>query len=210
MSLPEPGGIRVMLVDDEPVVLEGLRCVLASAVEVVAQARTGTEALSVLAERPVDVVLVSDRLPDVSATDLIARAEQQDAAPAWVVRATGDRHWPLVRRSRATAYVPKAARVSELVHVIRRVASDAPGVTARSGNRARRGLSERDRSVIGAVLRGRSNDEIGAELGVARKTVEACLTRLFARFGVATRTELALRADREQWLDERAPWRPAW
>ncbi len=58
-------------------------------------------------------------------------------------------------------------------------------------------------------MRGRSNDEIASELGLARKTVEAHLTRLFVRFGVATRTELALKAEREGWLAplarERAP-----
>jgi DNA-binding NarL/FixJ family response regulator len=52
-------------------------------------------------------------------------------------------------------------------------------------------------------MRGRSNDEIAAELGLARKTVEARLTRLFARFQIATRTELALKAEREGWLPAR-------
>lgn len=203
MSLLEHGGIRVMLVDDEPVVLEGLSCVLQGqpGVEVVAQARTGAEALSLLAAHEVDVVLVSDRVSDASGSDLIAWVEREEGAPAWVVRSTGHRQWPLVRRPTAVAYVPKAAHVSELLHIIHRAAADSPRITARRVGRARRWLSEREQSVIEAVLRGCSNDEIGVELGVARKTVEACLTRLFARFGVASRTELALRADRERWLD---------
>jgi DNA-binding CsgD family transcriptional regulator len=50
------------------------------------------------------------------------------------------------------------------------------------------------------VLAGRSNDELSADLRIARKTVEAYLTRLYARFGVLSRTELAVLAEREQWL----------
>jgi DNA-binding NarL/FixJ family response regulator len=50
-------------------------------------------------------------------------------------------------------------------------------------------------------VNGRSNDEIGGELGVATRTVEAHLTRLFERYDVRSRTELATRAIREGWLD---------
>ncbi len=48
---------------------------------------------------------------------------------------------------------------------------------------------------------GRTNDEIGADLGIGSKTVETHLARLFERLGVASRTELAMRAVREGWLD---------
>ena len=51
------------------------------------------------------------------------------------------------------------------------------------------------------VVEGRSNDEIGAALGIGAKTVETHLARLFERFGIASRTELATRALREGWLD---------
>jgi DNA-binding NarL/FixJ family response regulator len=50
-------------------------------------------------------------------------------------------------------------------------------------------------------VEGRSNDEIGSDLGVTTRTVEAHLTRLFDRYGVHSRTELATRAIREDWLD---------
>jgi DNA-binding NarL/FixJ family response regulator len=60
--------------------------------------------------------------------------------------------------------------------------------------------TKRELEIVEGVMRGRSNDEIAAELGLARKTVEARLTRLFARFEVATRTELALKAERERWI----------
>jgi DNA-binding NarL/FixJ family response regulator len=61
-------------------------------------------------------------------------------------------------------------------------------------------LTKREVEIVEAVMRGRSNDEIASELGLARKTVEAHLTRLFVRFQVASRTELALKAEREGWM----------
>jgi DNA-binding NarL/FixJ family response regulator len=62
-------------------------------------------------------------------------------------------------------------------------------------------LSERERALVKLMMDGRSNDEIGRELGIASKTVETHLTRLYERLGVETRTELALKVEREGWLD---------
>jgi DNA-binding CsgD family transcriptional regulator len=55
--------------------------------------------------------------------------------------------------------------------------------------------------VVRLVVEGRSNDEVGAALGIGVKTVETHLRRLFERFSVGSRTELAARALREGWLD---------
>ncbi len=62
-------------------------------------------------------------------------------------------------------------------------------------------LSPADRGIVQGLLKGKSNDEIGATVGVAERTVEVHLSRLYARFGVTSRTELALLAEREGWLD---------
>lgn len=62
-------------------------------------------------------------------------------------------------------------------------------------------LSTLDLGIVAGLVAGRSNDEIAGDLGIARKTIETHLTRLFAAFGVASRTELAVRAEREGWLD---------
>ncbi len=61
-------------------------------------------------------------------------------------------------------------------------------------------LSPRDRRLVALLLGGRTNDEIAVALGVTRKAIEAHLGRLFERFAVASRTELAVRAEREGWL----------
>lgn len=61
-------------------------------------------------------------------------------------------------------------------------------------------LSARDRQITEGILLGRSNDEIGMDLNISRKTVEAHISKLFHRFGMSSRVELAGRAEREQWL----------
>jgi DNA-binding CsgD family transcriptional regulator len=56
-------------------------------------------------------------------------------------------------------------------------------------------------NIIAGVMAGRSNGELSADLGLARQTIEAYLSRLFIRFDVTTRTELGILAEREQLLD---------
>jgi DNA-binding NarL/FixJ family response regulator len=102
----------------------------------------------------------------------------------------------------ASGFVLKTAPLSELLEAIRRVATGglAFSVRPRSGGRTAH-LSERELDVVRLVVDGRSNDEIGARLGIGPKTVESHLRRLFDRFDLASRTELATRALREGWLE---------
>jgi DNA-binding NarL/FixJ family response regulator len=77
-----------------------------------------------------------------------------------------------------------------------------PAVIERETTAGRwRPLSERERDIVRLVVEGRSNDEIGRELGIARKTVETHLAHLYERYGCRSRAELAVRAEREGWLD---------
>ena len=101
----------------------------------------------------------------------------------------------------AAGFVLKTAPMAELLDAIRRAAGGglAFGVRPRASDRAR--LSRRELEVVRLVVDGRSNDEIGAALGIGAKTVETHLARLFERFAIASRTELATRALREGWLD---------
>ncbi|HEY8845546.1 MAG TPA: response regulator transcription factor, partial [Candidatus Limnocylindrales bacterium] len=102
----------------------------------------------------------------------------------------------------ASGFVLKTAPIAELLDAIRRVAAGglAFSVRPRSGSAITR-LSERELDVVRLVVDGRSNDEIGGRLGIGPKTVESHLRRLFERFDLASRTELATRALREGWLD---------
>ena len=101
----------------------------------------------------------------------------------------------------ASGFVLKTAPIAELLDAIRRAAAGglAFGVRPQASDRAR--LSRRELDVVGLVIEGRSNDEVAAALGIGAKTVETHLARLFERFGIASRTELATRALREGWLE---------
>ena len=103
----------------------------------------------------------------------------------------------------AAGYLLKDAPLVEIVAAIHKSAAGGLAFQARqlSSLRAVRTLTSREVEVVRLVADGLSNDEIAAKLGIARKTVEAYLTKLFEKWGFTTRTELAVWAEREGWLD---------
>jgi DNA-binding NarL/FixJ family response regulator len=103
----------------------------------------------------------------------------------------------------AAGYLSKASPVEAIVDTIGTVARGGtafPAMTLRALREAPRRPSERELGAIRLVARGASNDEIAAGLGISIKTVESHLRRLFGRYGVLSRTELAMLAVREGWL----------
>lgn len=198
--------VRVLLIDDHPIVLEGLAMALeAHDLEVVAQAHTLAEARALLDTCAADVALLDLRLPDGSGTALLSEAEGDVGGPAFIVLSTF--HTPQYVAAAvalgASGFVVKTAPIEEIVRAVRSVAA---GGTAFPRDQVRPGrshwvpLTRREHAVIAGVLAGRTNDELSADLRLARKTIEAYLTRLFLRHGVLSRTELAILAEREQWL----------
>jgi DNA-binding NarL/FixJ family response regulator len=101
----------------------------------------------------------------------------------------------------AAGFVLKTAPLPELVDAIRRVAAGGLAFSVRPTKAGLARLSPREHDVVRLVADGRTNDEIGSALRIGSKTVETHLARLFERLGVASRTELAMRAVREGWLD---------
>lgn len=200
--------IRVMVVDDHPVVLQGLVTALRQQpdIEVVAAVGSRDEARELLLQHPVDVGLVDIRLGDGTGFEVIGSRPEEES-PAWIVLSSFEspQYLAAALRSGAAGYLLKTAPLDELVEAIRRVAAGHAAYDFRQLRSAQRALgqklSPRERSVLRGVLAGRTNDEIGLDLHLARKTVESYLARLFERFGVSSRTELALLADREGWLD---------
>lgn len=198
--------IRVAVVDDHPVVTEGLAVALGNLpdLEVVWTAASVSEARRALADAGrVDVVLLDVRLVDGSGLDLLP-GERADP-PAYVVLSSWDRpqYAAAAFKRGAAGYLLKVAPLGEIVSAIHSVAAGGLAFEARHLDRVRgtRNLTPREVEVIGLVAKGLSNEEVAAHLGIARKTVEAYLTRLYERWGFSTRTELVLWAEREGWLD---------
>ncbi len=103
----------------------------------------------------------------------------------------------------AAGYVSKASPVEDIVDAVLAVARGEtrfPAVTLRALRDAPRRPSARELGAIRLLARGASNDEIAVGLGISIKTVESHLRRLFGRYGVLSRTELAMLAVREGWL----------
>jgi DNA-binding NarL/FixJ family response regulator len=198
--------IRIAIVDDHPVLREGTAALLAAqpGLEVAGVASSLEEAEALVAGAPVDVVLLDIRLGTDSGLRWLTAPDPVSPRPAVIVLTSYDypQYAEAALRLGASGFVLKTAPIAELLDAIRRAAAGgmAFGVRpGRSGSVAR--LSERELDVVRLVVDGRSNDEIASRLGIGPKTVESHLRRLFERFDLASRTELATRALREGWLE---------
>jgi DNA-binding NarL/FixJ family response regulator len=208
--------IRVLLVDDDPLVRSGLKLMLSGAeqIEVVGEVDDGRGVLPAVDKHHPDVVLMDIRMPEldgIAATDLL---RAQPKPPQVLVLTTFDADELVVRALRAGAAgfllkdTPPAeiVRSSELVHagdgtlsppVARRlialVAGD-PDAGARHESARKRfdALSAREREVALAVGRGLANAEIAAELYMSVATVKAHVSRLLTKLGVENRVQIAL------------------
>jgi DNA-binding NarL/FixJ family response regulator len=154
-----------------------------------------------------EVVLVDLQLPDGSGAVLLEEAVRHEHRPAFVILSTvaTEGHVKAAITLGARGFVPKDAPTDEIAQAVLRVAG---GATAFTADQLRANqmepwapLTDRDHDIIEGVAAGLSNDELSAKLTVSRKTVEAHLSRLFLRFDVTSRTELAVRVEREHALD---------
>jgi DNA-binding NarL/FixJ family response regulator len=206
-----PGGpalarTRIAIVDDHPVMRDGTAALLAREPDFVVVGVAGSlDAAAPLLDRAVaDVILLDIRLGSASGLTLLDAASATAPIadrPAIVVMTAYDypQYVDAALRLGASGFVLKTAPIAELVEAIRRAAAGGLAFGVRPTGAAH--LSPRELEVARLVVDGRSNDEIGVALGIGAKTVETHLSRLFARFGLGSRTELATRALREGWLD---------
>jgi DNA-binding NarL/FixJ family response regulator len=195
--------IRVAVVDDHPVVRDGTAALLATqpGLEVVGVASTVEEAIDLIRVTPIDVVLLDIRLGTDSGLRLL-QATLPSPSPAIVVLSAYDypQYAEAALRLGAAGFVVKTAPLHELVEAIRRAAAGGLAFHVRPATGGAH-LSPRERDVVRLIVEGRTNDEIGSALSIGVRTVETHLRRVFERFEVASRTELAARAIREGWLD---------
>jgi DNA-binding NarL/FixJ family response regulator len=194
--------IRVAVVDDHPLVREGTAAIVARAEDMeIAGVAGSLEELRPMLDGSVEVLLLDLRLGQESGFDLL-RSQTDAPMPAVVVLTSYDypQYADAALRLGAAGFVVKTAPTAELLDAIRRAAAGGLAFGVRPGNGV--ALSGREREVLRLVVEGASNDEIGSRLDISSRTVESHLRRLFERFDVASRTELAARALREGWLED--------
>jgi DNA-binding NarL/FixJ family response regulator len=193
--------IRVAVVDDHPLLREGTAALVdrQDDMEIAGVAGSLEELRPILEAGATDVLLLDLRLGQESGFELL---RSDVAMPAVVVVTSYDypQYADAALRLGAAGFVVKTAPTAELLDAIRRAAAGGHAFGVRPGSGV--ALSAREREVLQLVVHGASNDEIGSRLGISSRTVESHLRRLFERFDMASRTELAARALREGWLED--------
>ena len=195
------GVIKVLVVDDHPVVRSGLVALLAVEPDlvVVGEADEGTEALACVAALSPDVVLMDLRMPGMDGADATARIVTDYPGTRVLVLTTFDTDDDILRavEAGASGYLLKDTPREELVAAIRAASRGetvlAPPVAARLMGRMRGAggadpLTPREVEVLAAVGRGLSNGQIGRELFIGEATVKTHLLRVFQKLAVDDRT----------------------
>jgi len=208
--------IRVLIVDDDPLVRAGLTMMLGGAarIEVVGEAADGSEVLGALDRHRADVVLMDLRMPKLDGIAAMELVRRQPRPPAVLVLTTFDTDDQVLRALRlgAAGFLVKDTPPAEIVRAIELVAAGesmlSPTVTRRLIDRlagdaeaSRRHteaskllseLSPRDREIAGAIAQGKSNAAIAAELHLSVATVKSHVSAMLAKLLLDNRVQIAL------------------
>jgi DNA-binding NarL/FixJ family response regulator len=203
--------IRILLVDDQPLLRQGFRMVLSAEddLEVVGEAGTGDEAVRMTRLLAPDVVLMDVRMPDLDGVEASRRIAATSPGVAVLVLTMHDDDETVFAALQAGArgYLLKGAEQEEIRRAIHAVVAGemifAPGVTGHLVARlsgpatptpAFPELTPREREILDRMAAGRSNGAIAAEFSLAAKTVGNHVSSIFAKLGVATRAEAIVTA----------------
>lgn len=195
-----PSPLRILIVDDHPVVRAGLTGMLAGQPDfvVVGEAADGLVALALAAELKPDVILLDLRMPVLDGVAVIEQLRERHITASVLVLTTYDSEQDIVRAAAAgaTGYVLKDTSRERLFDAIRAIAAGrsvlAPEAAARLLQRVRapveEPLSPRELAVLRLVAQGASNREVGRALHISEATVKTHLANIFGKLGVDDRT----------------------
>ncbi|MGW8885263.1 response regulator [Streptomyces sp. NPDC055749] len=231
MNTPTPPAaqpVRLLIVDDDPLVRTGLKLMLggADSIDIVGEGADGTEVEGLVERLRPDVVLMDIRMPGMDGLSATEAVRRRPDAPEVVVLTTFHADEQVLRAIRAGAagFVLKDTPPAQIVESVRRVAAGdpvlSPAVTRQLMARAAGGapddragrsdrargrfaeLAERERAVALAVGRGASNAEIAGALYLSVATVKTHVSRILAKLGLNNRVQIALLVHDAGLLDE--------
>jgi DNA-binding NarL/FixJ family response regulator len=200
-TLSPKSPVRVLIVDDHPVVCAGLTSLLRrqSGLRVAGEAHTGEEALEIVHRTSIDVVLLDIRMPTITGLELLPLLRNLSAPPNVVMLSSYDYEEDIYRavRAGASGYLSKDATRAEIVAAIVAVHNGGqyfpPAVAARIAQRElRSSLSSREIEILRMVSKGLTNKEIARVLQISQYTVRNHLNHISAKLDVTDRTEAAM------------------
>ncbi|HKF50320.1 MAG TPA: response regulator transcription factor [Terracidiphilus sp.] len=198
--------VRILIVDDHPVVRAGLASLLRRqiGVRVAGAAHSGEEALEVIKRSSVDVMLLDLRMPAVNGIDVMNLLRTQPNQPRAIILSSYELEEEIYQAVKAGArgYLSKNASREEIVAAIEAVAAGGTYFPARilrsiEEREARSGLSAREIEILEMVSRGLTNKEIAEVFQISHYTVRNHINHITAKLQVADRTEAATVALRQ-------------
>lgn len=206
--------IKVMLVDDQNLVRQGVRSLLelSEEIEVVAEAPDGAEAVRTIPEVQPDVVLLDMRMPGLSGVDVLRKLNDSGQLPPTIILTTFDDDELVLAgiQNGAKGYLLKDVSLKDLVQAVKTVAGGGSIVKPAVTERLLKGLkdlhtefsaldrpdplTERETEILRLMAGGYSNKEIANSLGVAEGTVKNHVSNILSKLGVRDRTRAVLKA----------------
>lgn len=212
--------IRVLIVDDEPLIRRGLRAVIDAEddLEVVGEAVDGSEVVPLARQHRPDVVLMDVRMPRIDgirATELLLTAFDEPPRVIVVTTFENDEYVYDALRAGASGFLLKRSGPEQIVEAVRIVARGESllfpaAIRSMAGNhlgtppRARRwALTDREEEVLRLVAQGATNAEIAAALFVTVETVKTHVSNVLAKLGVRDRLQAVIEAYETGFIESR-------
>jgi DNA-binding NarL/FixJ family response regulator len=199
MELEVAGPVKVLIADDHPLVLAGVRTVLerSEGIEIVGEARSAEEVMRMIERRRPQLVLLDLRMPGSSGCELLERIRAEWAEVKVVVLSANDDRGSIdgALRAGASAYIVKCCDPADIASVLRQtacghvfhaVARGQASVESSEESEAPQ-LTDRERTILDAVARGMTTAAISKDLWVSEHTVKFHLTNIYRKLEVPNR-----------------------
>jgi DNA-binding NarL/FixJ family response regulator len=192
--------MRVLLADDHPLILAGIKHALETAedFEVVAETNNGAQVLPLVSQTQPDLALLDMRMPGMDGLTCLDRIRKRypDVKVVILSVSTDPGIIQDVLNRGASAYIVKSVNPADVPSALRQAVEGSvfsaiglPETQVADDAAKAAGLTERETAILKALARGLSNDAIGKELWVAEQTVKFHLTNIYRKLGVSNRTE---------------------